>query len=248
MDNNSSYEIVAVGEIIVKNSTITEKYNENIEFEIEKIWNEESNLKDSLFDDKVLSLVKINKNYDVTEIIGKFISYKAVLAARKKPTLRLEINPIGVSGMITFVENNEKYVIFSNRDTRVTEYVEGIELVPSGHLDISVLKESGIIDYKAKIKDEFCEETGLSINRIKNLHTMCLVKDLRNNVFDICCLIEITVDRNNIIESFKKTTEYSEPILIKIRDLEDFVSKNFKKIIPTSLGIIDYYLSNFKNK
>ena len=89
--------------------------------------------------------------------------------------------------------------------------------------------------------DEFLEETGLTSKHITSFSFLCIIKDKKNSVYDICNIIELNIDKN-IILKYWKSSEYSKPIFVPISSLPNFIEKNHTKIVPTSIGIIDNYL------
>jgi len=243
MQNKKTYEIIAIGEISLKHVPSKSEYSDSIKEKIQQIWkNEFTNSKKELFNDKVLSFVDISHEGDEILVRGKYVDYKTILADRIDPNLGLDIYQIGVSGLIVFNDMETKYILFSTRDSGITEYPGYLELVPSGNIDKQVLRENGIIDYKSKICQEFTEETGLSSNCIKSLKSFCFVKDLQNRVYDVCCLIEINEKINSIKESFNKVSEYHKPEFVIISELPDFIKKNTDRIVPTSLAILECFI------
>jgi len=242
MNNQKSYEIVVKGKIVLKNIPTIEDYTKETKQRIDEIWKIECEKRNgNLFNDKVLSFIEITEKLEYSEVKGKFVDYKSALADRVEPSLGLQIYQIGVSGLVVIKEKNDDYVLFATRDSKNTEYPNYLELVPSGNMDQSVLNDNGNIDYKSKIVQEFTEETGMDENSIENITTICFVKDLYNRVFDVCCLIEIMTNKTALEEGFKKVSEYQKPLLIPTSNLLNFVEKNYNKIVPTSLGIIDCF-------
>ena len=240
--NNLTYSVVAIGDIILE--TINEKKIQSVNEEkrINEIWEEEyAKSNGKLSNGKVFCFKNMSQTGRKTTVKGYFEEFKQVLGKRKDPHLEIEISPIGVSGISIFKENQNQYVIFSKRTSQVLEYPEYLELVPSGHLDESTLNND-IVDYKKKILEEFSEEVGLISAKIKHITCIGFVKDLNDEVYDVCCLIEIDSDRNEINESSKSMPEYENPIFVSMNDLSSYVKKNKDKIVPTSLAVIDCYL------
>ena len=44
------------------------------------------------------------------------------------------------------------------------------------------------------------------------------------------------------MKNIRKTAEYTEPKFIKIEDIPEFITKHNKNIVPTTLGLLEYYL------
>ena len=183
------FKIIFVGdvELELENSNIQiNKKNSEI---IEKIWNDELTKNPQLKNNKVLSLVnhKIMKNKCIVK--ARFIEFKNALADRNHTELDLGISVLGVSGII-ILKNSQDTVIFARRNKNSTEYPDHLELIPSGHLDQSC-KIDGDIAFKEHLLVEFEEETRISKKIVNKISTLGLIKDFINNVYDICCILEI---------------------------------------------------------
>ena len=216
---------VAKGKIEIRHHPIIEKPISHLQDKVEQIWKDEcKRRKKNLVNDQVLNFVEIQRTSNKIIIKGSFVEYKLVLAHRLNPNLGLAINQVGVSGLLFLEENEKKYLVFSTRDSKTTEYPNYIELVPSGNLDISVLQNNGTINYKSKILEEFREETGLESSLINNLQSFCLVRDCINRVYDVCCLIEVATSREHVMNCFNKVSEYQKPIFVTISDLPNFTN------------------------
>lgn len=242
--NENRFEIIQKGNVIVRHVNLSLHISNSNKKIIEDLWSEECKNKHGIFNGDVLYFIDVkNENNDIV-VDAQFTEYKNVLASRKKSELGLNIKQIGVSGIIVVEENSKKFVLFSTRSDDVTEYPEYIELVPSGNIDKSILRMNGTVDYISKLKEEFFEETGIPIEHINKIKSMCLVYDKNNQIFDIGCLIELNIAKKVILEYFAKVNEYKNPEFISINDLHDFVNKNKKKIVPTSLALLKCFLGN----
>jgi len=239
---NNSYKIIEKGNIILRNNPFSLDISKQQEV-IEEVWRKESKKNPSIFNADVLSFIDLTKHNDKIYVDVYFTEYKNVIASRKISELQLNIKQVGVSA-ITFVNDEERYVLFSTRSRNNTEYPEYIELVPSGNIDRSALQKDNTIDYISKLQDEFSEETGMSVKDIKKIQSMCLVYDENNQIFDVGCIIEINVERNEIIKCFKKINEYTTPQFIRENNLSEYIKKNREKIVPTSLAILDCIVDN----
>jgi len=238
--NKKSYKIISAGEIILKRESQKYDFTSEQEKKIEEIWEKLKEKNKTLFNGKVLTFANFSQENGNTIVKGDFIDFKAIIANRINPSLNLKLVPIGVSG-ITLLKG-KKSVLFSVRNRNVTEYPCYLELVPSGHLDISTLDSHGIINYKSKILEEFSEETGLHKDAITDVQSLCFVKDCIDQVYDVCCILETNIDIQKLIHSFKNNSEYKEPELVEISNLKSFVTMNYQRIIPTSLAILEGYL------
>ena len=95
-----------------------------------------------------------------------------------------------------------------------------------------------------KLKDEFEEETGTPASNIKKIKSFCLVYDKINHVFDVGCIIELDYNVTDLINNFQFIEEYSDPILVTETQLREFISENRERIVPTSLALLECFLTN----
>ena len=228
------FSLVATGNIklLVKESNI--KFSDDVNNEIEKIWNKLSKQNNSLFDGISPIVLNIKNQINTTLVECTFINYKTIIADRLNPTLNININQIGVSGVLIL---NDDTLVFGQRSNSLTEYPSMLELIPSGNLDMKDTK-NGQIDYISKLKKEFEEETGISDNIINSIQPLCLVKDHINRTFDVCCKLHIDKNSSEFFNLFYSNDEYQKILLIPFDDLDSFLSKNDAKLVPTSKAIL----------
>jgi len=241
----SDFKIIFTDEILLKNTDFFSRITPEIQEKIDKFW--QKKIKNSkLFNSQSLCLVKILQAKLPKQIIEvSFVDYKNIIASREIPSLGIELEQVGVSGIIVIKKNNHEKILFSRRDSTTTEYPSFYELVPSGNLDKSSLQLNGIIDFKKKISEEFTEETKLSSKIIKRVETLGFVKDIINNVYDVCCLIEIESTEKEIFSALKNSEEYFEPCLISKNELHEFVKTNKNNLVPTSKAILECFFNRF---
>ena len=155
----SDFKIIFTDEILLKNTDFFSRITPEIQEKIDKFW--QKKIKNSkLFNSQSLCLVKILQTKLPKQIVEvSFVDYKNIIASREIPSLGIELEQVGVSGIIVIKKNNHEKILFSRRDSTTTEYPSFYELVPSGNLDKSSLQLNGIIDFKKKISEEFTEET-----------------------------------------------------------------------------------------
>lgn len=234
------YEIISKGEIVLNNvidvSTISKEALEQITI----YWNNIKSKNPTVFNDKVLRFVRIdpkNKNkIDVT-----FEDYKNIIIDRNFLNSSIGLHQVGISGLLLIHEQNDTFVLFAKRSNTVTEYPNFYELVPSGNLDKSVLDKDGTIHFYSKILNEFKEETGVSDSLINNLYSFCFVRDNINHVYDVCCILEINIDKSIFDNSFKNVSEFYSPCFVNIKNLKNFLVDNESKIVPTSKAILECF-------
>ena len=238
-------EIISIGKIILKHVISDINISDEKKKQISHYWNNMIKYRnESIHDDQVLHFVRINPNNN-TEIEVSYTNYKNIIVDREFLNSELNIFQVGVSGLIINKNNNNPSILFAKRSNAVTEYSNYYELVPSGNLDKSVLLNDGTINYPTKIIQEFEEETGLLSSTIDNLTPFCFVKDNHNHVFDVCCILEINIKPQLVIQSFKTISEFNSPHFVSLENLKSFVDTNYSKIVPTSKALIRCFLQNY---
>lgn len=241
--NNKVYQIITKDGIKIEDESSENLIKSNKKIEI--IWQKELSKKPTLFNGELFTFIDVDKSKKPITVKGKFVQYKIFLASRVDPTIGIKLQPVGVSGVIIIKENMIEYVLFSTRSTNVTDYANYFELVPSGNID-KKSRMNLIIDYKSILANEFVEETGLSRTKISGIEYLCFVYDKIKQIYDVCCILETTATRNELIKSFKLINEYKDPQFIPVSNLANFVKKN-NLIVPTSLAIIDCLLKKDQN-
>ena len=243
--NNISpkYDIVESKSCIVTIKSSKNIILPNVQKRINQTWNKlQKDRIIKLSNHKVLILNSIILKKGINYISSEFTDYKNVISNRINPKINLNLIQIGVSGIILLKNNNSIYTIFSKRNKNTTEYPNYYELIPSGNINQKPMKNKKL-EFNFDLINEFIEETGLNSKYIKKIAFLCIIKDKQNFVFDICNIIELNINKKNILKHFK-SSEYSKPLFVPISLLPKFIEKNHNKIVPTSIGIIDYYLKN----
>lgn len=162
-----------------------------------------------------------------SEIIVKAFwgSYRYFYYDIHNKTSNLNLVPLAVSG-ICFNHNGS--ILIAKRK-KVTEYVDRFELVPSGGINKKV-QSSSFINFHKQILVELFEETSIEEKKILFFKEVGIVKDLSNNVIDLCLHIQL---EDNIKLSNLNSEEYNELSWVEMNDISNH------NLIPTSLGIID---------
>ena len=237
------YKIISKGKIVLKHIIYHEKFSEQLLSQISNYWNDYIKSKNKfVFNDKVLRFIRINPNNE-NEIEVTYTDYKNIIIDRKFLNSSLGIYQVGVSGLTLINEQNNLFILFAKRSKNVTEYPNFYELVPSSNLDKSVLDKDGTINFSSKILDEFEEETGLSSSLINNVSSFCFVKDNINHVYDVCCILELNINRNLLNDSFKNVSEFYFPCFVQVKNLQNFLIKHESNIVPTSKAILQCFLA-----
>ncbi|MFZ5806832.1 MAG: hypothetical protein ACOY3I_06475 [Verrucomicrobiota bacterium] len=238
-----NYKIIGIGKIQLraKPNARAEKKLAQKDSVIEKIWKKTlEEKKKLLFNGALLNFTRVEQKNKKMQITGHWIEYKHFIAQQKRPSLKLGVRPIGVSGMIVLKEGKKQYVLFARRSLNVSEYPGCFELVPAGGIDKECVSPSGKIDYTAKLASEFTEETGLSKKCIKKIRGFSFILDTRHHVYDIGCEILLRVNKKFVKKNFI-SKEYETPIFVSMDDVKYLIQMNSDCMVPTSLALLKAY-------
>jgi len=238
----ADYEIVGMGDILVRWVVGEDRFRPylgNLEEDLRRRITDE--VADSAPGDTFLNLVEIEEDGDRIEVIGEFVNYGFFLASREYPDLKEVICPVGVSGMIILSEEEGEYTVFARRGKGVARYAGYLELVPSGGIDRGCALGDGSVDYRVKLISELYEECGIPPQAVEETISLALVLDKGENVYDVCCLLKISSDRDTVRAGLTAGGEYDQPIFVATSDLEFFTKKNHRMMVSTTLGIVEAY-------
>lgn len=191
---------------------------------VNELWNNELT-KRKLTNNNIVCYRSHVKEKGVLVIEGYLSQYKYFFAQLKKPELKLNIQPIGVSGIIIDEEQNTLLA----RRNNVTEYNGFYELVPSGSIDSTRIK-GGNIDFQEQLMEELEEETNLKKTDISVIVPLCVLLDKNHDVYDICAKIYVKGHLENLIKSDNKG-EYRQMQIVKIKEMQNILFD--KKCVPT---------------
>ena len=212
--------------LIEVDESFSPKVNDQLDFKLAKVWEDASQSR-MIQDDQVLYYLSHGSIGGKVIVKAFWAPYKYFYARLQEPSLGNHFVPLAVSG----ISLNEDNLVLIGRRTNVTEYESQIELVPSGGIS-SGAQEGRFVDFKRQLLQEFLEETHLGSNSVSSIYEIGIVKDMKNNVIDLCCLLEV-VDRRKInpVES----SEYKKISWVKVGELISM------KLIPTSVGLLHLY-------
>jgi 8-oxo-dGTP pyrophosphatase MutT (NUDIX family) len=118
-------------------------------------------------------------------IEGRLAEYRLFIARERSAELRdrLQLQPIGVSGVVVFPNGD---VLLGRRSEEVTEYPGAWELVPSGAVGGDAVGADGRVDTLAVLLTELEEETGIRREAVVAARPLGVVHDPGQDGFDIC--------------------------------------------------------------
>lgn len=193
---------------------------------IETIW--QSALKQkSLTDESVLYYQSHISQGNKLVVKAFWGSYRFFFARQIDPSLDIPFVPLAVSGICV---NDDDQVLIGRR-RNVAEYLGYLEFVPSGGIN-SPPAGGATLDYRNQLIEEFVEETGLDIGSISFVKPLGLIKDFKNQVVDICCLIQVKTSLSTVLQN---TLEYEELSWIKQSAVEA------ETFVPTSIALLDLF-------
>lgn len=173
-------------------------------------------------------------------LVGTFTEYKFYFAQRQG--FNLGLATIGVSGLIVL----ENQVVIARRSAHMTGYPNMLELVPSGTIDKGVAQENGLIDYATKIKQEFSEEVGLPESHVLNVNSFGVTYDATDMAYDILCRLDVDTTSQIILARLAQSEEYTEPMLVPLEGIEDWLQVRKAEILPTVIPILAIYRTLLK--
>lgn len=242
-----AYEIIATGAIDLHHAV-----NPDLEQRIaahgpviEQVWDSARAIGDViLFNGTLLTYTGHSTDNARTRITGHFAEYKHYIAQRTNPDLGLDIRPIGVSGMIVGASQGEPFTVFARRAPNISTYGGFLELVPSGAIDLSDARPDSTVDYAHRLKKEFEEEVGpLYENAQCAISGFAFLYDTRGGVYDVCCRIQTSLEPSFFVNSVAMSEEYSDAVCVPLGRVRQFMQEHAQEIVPTSLGIIEAFLS-----
>lgn len=200
---------------------------------IEQIWNTENEKRKVPYTNANLFNVQdLSWSFEEGFVLnGFFVQYKDFLVQRVKQGVDLQIRPLGVSGVITYYDDQSglDMYLFGKRNDEMTQYPSYFELVPSGGVDDKFVEADSVL-FARNLICEMKEELGWPETNIKKNETIGIVIDKKELMYDI--LLKMVVHDHNKI---KASEEYTEFIYVKSNEIDTFINNN--KIVPTSISI-----------
>lgn len=193
---------------------------------IETIW--QSALKQrSLTDESVLYYQSHTSLENKLVVRAFWGSYRFFFARQMDSSLDTPFVPLAVSGICV---NGDDQVLIGRR-LNVVEYRGYLEFVPSGGING---RSAGVatLDYRNQLKEEFVQETELDVGSISLMKPLGLVKDFKNQVVDICCLIQVDTSSSEVLQN---TLEYEE-----LSWIEQSAVKS-ETFVPTSIALLNLF-------
>jgi len=240
---HADYEIIPCNKILLKASQNGNSFNQ-YKKKIDTLWKSDPLVNDGVvFNGNLLMLKEIDQvSLAEINLFGKFTEYKKFYISRKYDNIPYTIQPVGVSGIILFKDNNENlYTMVNKRSDAVSNYPGYYELLPSGNVDdLYWNPDSGLIDYEKNLVTEFQEETGLKQSIIEKINLLGIIHDRKENYYDITCEIILNESYEKVADSLNLKGEYEKILFLPIEKMDEFLFNEQDYLVPTSAGLIDY--------
>ena len=232
------FEIVGIGEVSVRWVPVNDIYAQ-MHRELPEVFKEDE------LGGKILNLASIKQDGKVIEIVGEFVDYRLFQLQRQNPEQIQTIRPVGVSGVTVVSEKGEEFLLFARRGKGVTQFAGFYELAPSGGLSDEFARQDGTVDFAGQLLAELMEECRISADMVEELSAFAVVLDKGENVYDICCRIVLSADRDGLGAGFWASGEYVELQWIAGQDLEAFLADNDGILVPTTGAIITAFRKRY---
>jgi HAD superfamily hydrolase (TIGR01509 family) len=191
---------------------------------IEEFWKKAQSSK-NLHDGKALYYLSHETKGGKVTVKAFWGAYRYFYCTLNHPTLGLNFAPLAVSGICL----DKRGFTLTAKRKNVTEYSKSSELVPSGGISESVKSENSI-DFHKQLLTELFEEASIEAENVSRIKDIGMVRDLSNQVIDICCQIDLDGD---VELSSMTNDEYS------LLSWIDLTKIDCKGLIPTSRGILN---------
>lgn len=220
----SSAHIIATGNVnlLLDSARDHLKRIHQLEDEINLEWEKaQQAAKGNLFNGTLCFYSGLTIDGESTNVNVFWGEYKHYVAQRQG--IELGLTPVGVSGVIVAKEGNRNQVILGRRTQSVTQYPGALEFVPSGGVNADSETSSNIEPQRALLQ-EFEEETNISSDNVICVHPVCVIKDVIDNVVDICYLMPVRIAPEVIIKGIKASNEYDDAMSISLDQIDKFLT------------------------
>ncbi len=208
---------------------------------VDEIWRAACARTPGLFNGTYMNVAAHRVRGDQIEVTGSFFEYKYFVAHLERPQLALPVRAIGVSGITLVREGERAFALLAERSPDVSSHPGRLELVPSGAVDRSRALEDGRVDYLEALLTELEEECGLSRKHVKDVRTFALTFDVLEQVYDVCCCLELGIRRDSLPDMLNCSDEYRNPRLVAVDELASFLQGHTGGVMPSTLALVEAY-------
>ncbi|MBS0655482.1 MAG: hypothetical protein JSR46_06890 [Verrucomicrobia bacterium] len=204
------------------------------EVEVEKIWQEQNEVKNNLYNTPLLSYV----SHDEQRIFGQFVEYRHFVACQYHPELRKSLNvcPLSVSGLCL----SDDHILVGKRDMKLSTYGGYYECIPSGTIEARAYSH-GEVDFFMQLAWELEEEAHIGEKMIQEIHPLGLFYDEKMGIYDIGMWVRLDLlkqERRN-----EGSEEYPMIEWMPIAKWQQLLAEPDAKIVPLSKALWKVYSS-----
>ena len=201
----------------------------------QELWRHATMQNPSLFDGTMLSYLSHRIERDKMVIECCLTRYSYFLAQLRDPTLELALFPLTVSGVIVDEQRN---TLVGKRASHVTEYQGWYEFVPSGGISADKVERKRVL-FRKQLEEEFQEEVGLPLARIRAIEPRSLLFDVAHRLYVISCAITLTGDLKTS-RPMRRCREHEALHVVPRAKLSGFMQEH--PMIPTSRLVAERFL------
>jgi hypothetical protein len=199
---------------------------------VDSIWQKATSQISSLHDSPICCLSKV-ENKTITCFSVPYRYFYAQKQSRELQ-VRLALKPVSVSALVC----TDDSLIIAKRGSKVTQYKNYWELVPSGPIGKKYFAKKEV-DFKGQLLEQLKEEIGLDSDNVATSDLFALIYDAYEFTYDICCQIGLSGVYGDELSLQKTDSEYSELQAIPLAELPAFIEQHHRFIVPTSMEILN---------
>jgi HAD superfamily hydrolase (TIGR01509 family) len=231
-------EVAPLEELKIALTHDASKTTAAVDERVDQIWQREMAQNPRLFNGKILAYSHHETDGSHVTLFGRVVEYKQFLAQLREPSLPLGIHGLGVSGLTILRDPGARTLLFGVRSDTVTQYPGYLELLPSGSIDTSVIREDSTIDFHETLRRELEEESGIRRDRLRSTRDLCVIHDRLDRVYDAGVLLDLDAAPREVTNAFPATSEYVGPYFVRVDDLSRFIQDHGHAMVPTSVALI----------
>jgi hypothetical protein len=209
---------------------------------VDAIWEAgRARLGDALYDAPILACRRLEILNDVAVLHGVYQPYRFYYAQRQASRLNCGVDVIGVSGIVTLDDGNQRAVAVGRRSDKMAQYTGRWECIPSGGIDDACARADGTVDYVAMLLHEFEEEVCLPTSEVDEVTPLAVIYDPVARNYDVCCELHTRITANAFRQALERSAEYTELMLIRESDWDDRLRELGDGLIPISRALLQVY-------
>jgi len=173
-----------------------------IDIRVGEIWDLAVKKRDrGVYNSKVVTVATSDCPLESAITRAEFTEYRRVLAQLEDPSLftNLEIYPLAVTGFINCADG-----ILIGKRGEVSQDSGCWEVLPSGGIEESCVRENGVVDLSCQLRCEFNEEVGENLPELEDITPIFWIVEEQTHVVDIVLRATIPCTLGEILDSAGK--------------------------------------------